>query len=73
MMGIKDMYPTQSRNSERKFVEKLIGTKITLNLSTDINKTSYNKIFNFRLEEVQSARKAGAGGLLLLPLYVLTL
>ena len=73
VMGIKDMYPTQSRNSERKFVEKLIGTKITLNLSTDINKTSYNKIFNFRLEEIQSARKAGAGGLLLLPLYVLTL
>ena len=73
VMTIKDMYPTQSVNSERKFVEKLAGTKITLNLPTDINRTPYNKIFNFRLEEIQSVRKVGAGELLLLPLYVLTL
>ncbi len=73
VMKIKDMYPTQGVNSERKFVEKLAGTKITLNLPTDINTTTYNKIFNFRLEEIQSARKVGAGELLLLPLYVLTL
>ena len=73
VITIKDMYPTKSANSERKFVEKLIGTKITLNLPADINKMSYNKVFNFRLEEIQSARKVGAGELLLLPLYVLTL
>ena len=73
IIAIKDMYPTQSVNSERKFIEKLTGTKITLNLPTDINKISYNKVFNFRLENIQSARKVGAGELLLLPLYVLTL
>ena len=73
VIAIKDMYPTQSANNERKFVEKLIGTKITLKLPADINKMSYNKVFNFRLEEIQSARKVGAGELLLLPLYVLTL
>ena len=37
-MTIKDMYPAQSVNSERKFVEKLVGTKITLDLPLDINK-----------------------------------
>ena len=73
VIAIKDMYPTQSANSERKFVEKLTGTKITLNVPTDINKISYNKVFNFRLEEIQSVRKVGAGEFLLLPLYVLTL
>ena len=73
VMVIKDMYPTQSANSERRFVEKSVGTKITLNLPTDINRISYNKVFNFRLEEIQSARKVGAGELLLLPLYVFTL
>lgn len=73
VIAIKDMYPTQSANSERKFVEKLIGTKITLKLPADLNKMSYDKVFNFRLEEIQSARKVGAGELLLLPLYVLTL
>ena len=78
------MYPTQSVNSERKFIEKLTGTKITLNLPTDINKISYNKVFNFRLENIQSARKVGAGELLgelllstgellLLPLSLFTL
>ena len=73
VIAIKDMYPTQSANSERKFIEKLTGTKIILKLPTDINKICYNRVFNFRLEEIQSARMVAAGELLLLPLYVLTL
>lgn len=72
VMTIKDMSPAQSVNSERKFVEKLVGTKITLDLPLDINKASYNSIFNFSLKEIQSKRQVGAGDFLLLPLYVLT-
>lgn len=71
VLTIKDMYPTQSNNSQRKFVEKLVGTKITLNLPLDINKASHNRIFNFSLDEIQSGRQFGAGEFLLLPLFVL--
>ena len=71
VMTIKDMYPAKSINSERKFVEKLVGTKITLNLPLDINKTSQSRIFNFSLEEIQSRRQVGAGDFLVLPLYIL--
>jgi len=72
VMTIKDMYPAQSDNSQRKHVEKLVGTKIKLNLPLDINKTPHNRIFNFSLDEIQSARQFGAGDFFLLPLYILT-
>jgi len=72
VMTIKDMYPVKSSNSERKFVEKLVGTRITLNLPLEINNTSHSRIFNFSLVEIYSNRQFGAGEFLLLPLYVLT-
>ena len=72
VMTIKDMYPAKSINSERKFVEKLVGTKITLDLPLDINKASHNRMFNFSLEEIQSRRQVGAADFLVLPLYVLS-
>jgi hypothetical protein len=71
VMTIKDMYPAQSANNQRKFVEKLVGTKITLNLPLDINKASHHRVCNFSVEGIQSARQVGAGEFLLLPLYVL--
>ena len=71
VMTIKDMYPAQSANSERKSVEKLVGTKIKLKLPLDINNTSHNKTFNFSIEEIQSARQFNGGEFLLLPLYIL--
>jgi len=69
--AIKDMYPAQSNNSERKFVERLVGTRITLHLPVDIHNTSHKRTFNFLLEEIKSNRAVGAGDFLLLPLYVL--
>ena len=71
LMTIKDMFPAKSINSERKFIEKLVGTRITLDLPLDINTASHNRIFRFSLEEIQSSRQVGAGDFLLLPLYVL--
>jgi len=73
VMTIKDMYPAQSNNSERKYIEKLVGTKVTLSLPLDINKASRNRIFNFSLDDIQSGRQFGAGEFLLLPLYILSL
>jgi len=71
IMTIKDMYPGQGRNSERKFIEKLVGTRVTLYLPLDINRASHQRTFNFLLEDIQSSRMVGAGEFLLLPLYML--
>ena len=71
VMTINDMYPSKSANSHRKFVERLVGTKIKLSLPLDINRTSHNKTFNFSIEEIQSARQFNGAEFLLMPLYIL--
>src|SRR5688500_2296331 len=70
IMTIKDMYPGQGRNSERKFIEKLVGTRVTLYLPLDMNRASHQRTFTFLLEDIQSSRMEGAGEFLLLPLYI---
>jgi hypothetical protein len=69
---ITDMFPVQSKNDERKMVERLVGTRITLQLPIDINNTPHKRTFNFLLEEIRSNRQFSAGDFLVLPLYVLT-